>query len=278
MKQNKKIAFTLAEGATHITTCGNNKKFAFTLAEVLITLGIIGVVAAMTMPSLIANYQEKQRVSQLKKVYSALSQAFVTAVQENGTPDEWGMGDMYDENSHLIMANNFKKHLKLSQDCTNMNGTQARKVCGMQDNAGKNNNLEIVGASSQAKAIILNDGTIVGFRHYEANCAMGFGDLKNVCGILLVDLNGQKRPNSGGYDQFNIYVAKDKLVPLGFKGDCLTFEKACNRKIDVPFSSYSDRGMYSCAAWVLYNENQDYLHCDDLSWDGKHSCKEKSNK
>lgn len=255
-----------------------NKKFAFTLAEVLITLGIIGVVAAMTMPSLIANYQEKHRVSQLKKVYSALSQAFVSAVQENGTPDEWGMGDMYDENSHLIMANNFKKHLKLSQDCTNMNGTQARKVCGMQDNAGKNNNLEIVGAPSQAKAIILNDGTIVGFRHYEANCAMVFGDLKNVCGILYVDLNGQKRPNSGGYDQFNIYVAKDKLVPLGFKGDYLTFEKACNRKIDVPFSSYSDRGMYSCAAWVLYNENQDYLHCDDLSWDGKHSCKEKSNK
>ena len=255
-----------------------NKKFAFTLAEVLITLGIIGVVAAMTMPSLITNYQEKQRVSQLKKVYSALSQAFVSAVQENGTPDEWGMGDMYEENSHLIMANNFKKHLKLSQDCTNMNGTQARKVCGMQDNAGKNNNLEIVGASSQAKAIILNDGTIVGFRHYEANCAMGFGDLKNVCGILYVDLNGQKRPNSGGYDQFNIYVAKDKLVPLGFKGDILTFEQACNRKIDVPFPGFSGDGMYSCAAWVLYNENQDYLHCDDLSWTGKHSCKEKSNK
>lgn len=255
-----------------------NKKIAFTLAEVLITLGIIGVVAAMTMPSLIANYQEKQRVSQLKKVYSALSQAFVSAIQENGTPDEWGMGNMYDENSHLIMANNFKKHLKLSQDCTNMNGTQARKVCGMQDNAGKNNNLEIVGASSQAKAIILNDGTIVGFRLYEANCAMVFGDLKNVCGKLYIDLNGQKRPNSGGYDQFDIYVAKDKLVPSGFKGDYLTFEKACNRKIDVPFSSYSDRGMYSCAAWVLYNENQDYLHCDDLSWDGKHSCKEKSNK
>lgn len=278
MKQNKKIAFTLAKGATHITTCGNNKKFAFTLAEVLITLGIIGVVAAMTMPSLIANYQEKQRVSQLKKVYSALSQAFISAIQENGTPDEWGMGDMYDENSHLIMANNFKKHLKLSKDCTNMNGTQARKVCGMQDNAGKNNNLETVGASSQAKAIILNDGTIVAFRHYEANCAMVFGDLKNVCGILHVDLNGQKRPNSGGYDQFDIYVTKDKLVPLGFKGDYLTFEKACNRKIDVPFSGYSGGGMYSCAAWVLYNENQDYLHCDDLSWTGKHSCKEKSNK
>ena len=43
----------------------NNK--GFTLAEVLITLGIIGVVAALTLPSLITNYQKKQIVAQLKK-------------------------------------------------------------------------------------------------------------------------------------------------------------------------------------------------------------------
>ena len=42
---------------------------AFTLAEVLITLGIIGVVAAMTMPSLIVNYQKQQTVTRLKKSY-----------------------------------------------------------------------------------------------------------------------------------------------------------------------------------------------------------------
>lgn len=42
-------------------------KKAFTLAEVLITLGIIGIVAAMTIPALIANYQERVIVSQLKK-------------------------------------------------------------------------------------------------------------------------------------------------------------------------------------------------------------------
>lgn len=62
-----KKAFTLAEGATHVVNWDNSRKIAFTLAEVLITLGIIGVVAAMTLPSLITNYQEKQRVSQLKK-------------------------------------------------------------------------------------------------------------------------------------------------------------------------------------------------------------------
>lgn len=47
----------------------------FTLAEVLITLGIIGVVAAMTMPSLIANYNGKKYRTAFKKTVSVLSQA-----------------------------------------------------------------------------------------------------------------------------------------------------------------------------------------------------------
>lgn len=44
-----------------------NRKTAFTLAEVLITLGIIGVVAALTLPSLIQSYREKETVAKLKK-------------------------------------------------------------------------------------------------------------------------------------------------------------------------------------------------------------------
>ena len=45
------------------------------------------------------------------------------------------------------------------------------------------------------------------------------------------------------------------------------FEQACNRKST---SQYNGR---ACTAWVIYNENMDYLHCDDLSWGGKHKCK-----
>ena len=52
------------------------KKAAFTLAEVLITLGIIGVVAAMTMPTLIANYQKQVATTRLKKFYTTYSQAY----------------------------------------------------------------------------------------------------------------------------------------------------------------------------------------------------------
>ena len=64
-------------------------KKAFTLAEVLITLGIIGIVAEMTMPALIANYQERVIVSQLKKVYSTLSQADKMAEAEYADISEW---------------------------------------------------------------------------------------------------------------------------------------------------------------------------------------------
>ena len=51
----------------------SSKKTAFTLAEVLITLGIIGIVAAMTIPTLISNYQKKITVSKLQKAHSTLS-------------------------------------------------------------------------------------------------------------------------------------------------------------------------------------------------------------
>lgn len=92
-------------------TVGNY--LSFTLAEVLITLCIIGVVAAITLPSLIQHNIEKQCVAQLKNAYSELSQTWNLAVEEFGAPTEWGMGEMYEEQSHYIMASNMRKFLKL---------------------------------------------------------------------------------------------------------------------------------------------------------------------
>ncbi len=58
------------------------KKCAFTLAEVLITLGIIGVVAASTIPSLVSHYQRKVLETQFKKSYSVLSQSMISVQSE----------------------------------------------------------------------------------------------------------------------------------------------------------------------------------------------------
>lgn len=64
-------------------------KKAFTLAEVLVTLGIIGIVAALTLPNLIANHQKKVLAAQAKTAYSLLSQAFVSAINNNGDSEYW---------------------------------------------------------------------------------------------------------------------------------------------------------------------------------------------
>ena len=66
-------------GATHVALCDSVGSYyrhwcrAFTLAEVLITLGIIGVVAALTLPTLISNYKKQTYVTGLQKAYSVLN-------------------------------------------------------------------------------------------------------------------------------------------------------------------------------------------------------------
>ena len=73
----QKPAFALAECATHVDISRNNRKTAFTLAEVLITLSVIGIVAAMTLPTIINRANEKQWKVAYKKAYSSMTQAFL---------------------------------------------------------------------------------------------------------------------------------------------------------------------------------------------------------
>ena len=65
------------------------KQVAFTLAEVLITLGIIGVVAALTMPSLIANHTKSVVEARLEKFYSSMNQAIRMAELDYGPRETW---------------------------------------------------------------------------------------------------------------------------------------------------------------------------------------------
>jgi len=67
----------------------SRKRTAFTLAEVLITLGIIGIVAALTMPSLIQNYRNKVVETRLQKFYSTMNQAIALAEIDYGPREDW---------------------------------------------------------------------------------------------------------------------------------------------------------------------------------------------
>ena len=82
-----KTPFTLAEGDTHVALLDNYRKNAFTLAEVLITLGIIGVVAALTLGALIPNFEKQRNLSVLKKAYSEMQNYVLDFKQYTGCID-----------------------------------------------------------------------------------------------------------------------------------------------------------------------------------------------
>ena len=114
----KKCAFTLVGGATHVDMAPTKVKLAFTLAEVLITLGIIGVVAAMTIPTLMSNYRKKQLETQIKANYSLVQQAIKFAEYDDVSYD-MAIQDGSDASIQEWYDSFLSKHLKVEQFCSN---------------------------------------------------------------------------------------------------------------------------------------------------------------
>lgn len=118
----------------------------FTIAEVLITLGIIGVIAALTIPNLIANVQKKSTAMKVKAFYSYINQAVRLSVADNEDPEGWIFPKQKDYDSHEVFLNQyFRPYIQLSQ---------CRKV-------------NIDSYLSSAVGCSLNDGTGVVFGYYE---------------------------------------------------------------------------------------------------------------
>ena len=107
---SKKAAFTLAEGATHVAHCKDSRKVAFTLAEVLITLGIIGVVAAITMPVLLSNVQDRVKQKRVENIKQKLSKVTDKMAVQSGLI---GYGDT------MSFVQEMSKHMKLAKICDN---------------------------------------------------------------------------------------------------------------------------------------------------------------
>ena len=244
-----------------------SRKAAFTMAEVLITLGIIGIIAAMTLPALIQRKQEKVTVTRLKKVYSILSQAYDRLFYENGSDATgWGLGDMYEQESHEILANKFLPYLNVIQNCVGKDSTYVAKHC-----------TKIYNYSPSYSSVRLIDGVTVIFRSWYGDCRMNLGNephLKNVCGEILVDINGTGRPDLPGNDIFTFYLTKNGIYPMGTEFDTRnSFKEKCNKDIEWGASVGNMQNGMGCTAWVLYKENQEYLRCSDLDWNGKNKCR-----
>ncbi len=215
-------------------------KFGFTLAEVLITLGIIGVVAAMTMPTLIAKIQNNILKNQFKRTYSVITNAFARVELDLGYKPECYY-DMNGNNGSLsecnVLLNQLEKELKVAKVCENnalKNGCLPKSSYLGYENVMKNNNPDMsdddlnklpqmIGCGFKKnsmenfyRSVVLNDGTIIVYHN-------------NWPKLFAVDINGQKKPNKWGYDLYVFDVVSDVKSPLILQGvnagGCMPVEK-----------------------------------------------------
>ena len=241
--------------------------FAFTLSEVLITMGIIGVIAAITLQILVQNSQEKATVGKLKKAFSSVANAYTLATQENGTPDTWALIGANSAPGAENMLNNFEPYFNITKKCGRNTG------CFPSGNYRMPNGdpaFAVNSNSTYAKAR-LSDGSSIYYRVYDAACSFPVGGVSSVCGEFGVDTNGDKLPNELGVDLFTFYLSKSGITPMGTpKETFISFASQCSDKtLGIHGGAYNGAG---CTAWVLYNENMDYLKCSGLSWTGKNNC------
>ena len=228
------------------------EKAAFTLAEVLITLGVIGVVAAMTLPGLVNKYQEKAWLTQFKVTYSVLSQAYLRAYQEHGAIKNWNLPLDNKAESARIVADNLLPYLNLAQDWKQNSNYSSHNLPmhylglnGIKIATGFN------GWESAHYVFALANGATVGIFDFLLD------EVDNKLRVLLyVDTNGGNGPNQFGKDFFIIALNTKKGYPIitGYDPWNST-QNGCSTTKTVAWYSGG-----ACATWVIASGNMDYLH------------------
>lgn len=191
----------------------NNKIKAFTIAEVLITLAIIGVIAALTIPLLIQNVQDMQFKAQFKDIFADLNEAYRRMSVNNNNDigsvcDLAAQGTGSDIDSTNCFKNEFIKYVKAVTSCDA--DASGNNNCTRTDNSKWLNGDDSGQAFNEwygAGIVMLNGVMLDVYWVGEHNCSSfaGYYVDKNIrcsLGGLLIDVNGKKQPNQFGKDVY----------------------------------------------------------------------------
>lgn len=230
------------------------KTLAFTLAEIIFVMGIIGIVATLTITNARKDTDVAEKVAQLRKTDEILSAAFAQAVAENGSMEHWGTNGGTPTDAQVWEV--ISPYLKLKKNCGNSTGCwktgKATKLTSSKDDVSEN----IDGNSSINKGLLVNGASIAIDSHNQDNDYFG----------VMVDVNGPKQGTYRFGDDillFSVKKTSGEVSPFGYEYQNDFLDECIN-----------GRGIY-CTPWVMKFGNQDYLKpCrNELSWDGKHNCR-----
>lgn len=238
------------------------RKNAFTLAEVLVTLTLIGVVAALTVPHAQMYFREAQYVNRLKKFYSTANQAFRHRMAQDGVTnlaqssiiasvsgDSTASGDQHNFTSEML------KLFRINDTYiggTYPGNTTYRTVQKDSDETWSNNNYTIA----------LSDGTIMhmdilstGVEGADADAIKAAGGkLYKVFGTIEVDLNGDNEPNRWGRDYYRFVLGQDGFVyPFGGRDYQVYMTGSAPSVTDGDYTECLYEMGYTCAARIMEN-------------------------
>ena len=210
------------------------KAIAFTLAETLVVMGIIGVVAALTIPNLNQSTGDREKVAKVKKIYSNLEDAFGRATAVYGPLETWFVND---GNDATVMTNRFAdritEFMKISKSCEYEDSgclASAYKTLEGDSIASPRYDLGIL------KKFSLADGTGIGFYYDQSNS------------MIWVDIDSVKGSNIYGKDYFMFDIDENNgILPTGSDDSNSALISHC---FNVGIA---------CTGWVINSGNMDYL-------------------
>ena len=224
---------------------------AFTLAEVLITLGIIGVVAAMTIPILNNHLRGKKLQSQFMKTYSELNQAARNFYAQTDMPFRDYQDSVY--NGSWNSTASLKMFMSYFKGA-NYDSTLSASGFDAKNNI-KNLNLnnKVINQYPCDQSVVITD--MVG-RNYSMDDIAKFYNV-DFGPKICVDINGTDRPNKWGVDRFVFVFTEDNaVIPYtGYSWNSLTAQLSNDTNIAQLCSTSNTSVAHTCAYFALQNKN-----------------------
>ena len=205
------------------------KKIAFTLAETLIVMGIIGVVAALTIPNLNSSTADKEKVAKVKKIYQNLDDALGRAQAVYGPIDEWTLNITNTTSKNQRIGERITEFMKISKNCSTNN----------QYDCFRDANIYWANGTSTGQML-----SRTGYRFITAD---GTSVAIDSSGFIHVDIDGpNKGNNKWGTDIFRFLISNNTVQPTR----------------DSNFTWYltdlTSNGQ-PASGWVIDYDNMDYL-------------------